>query len=152
MSQSAASDLTLQDHKDAFTEVSFLIDIFASTVTEMMGGATASVGRAAGREMARKLPLYLTEHDLEIVLGELSKQLEKGFSFEFNCSDDGATIDFNKCAIREVCTRRQKELGSGICDLFHFYFDGIVNELTGRPTKSKLLETGDLCRTQMEVR
>ena len=37
--------LTLEDHKAAFTEVAFLIDIFAATIDNIMGGATSSVGR-----------------------------------------------------------------------------------------------------------
>lgn len=152
MSPQLKHDPSIEDHDAAFTEVSFLLEIFASTVTDMMGGATASVGRIAGRQMAKKIPLYLEEPELETVLSELSKKLAKGFSFSFSCTEDGATIEFGRCAIREVCLRRNTEPGSGVCEIFHYYFDGIVNELTGRPTKSTLLEVGSECRTQMKVR
>jgi hypothetical protein len=59
MSESELSSLTEDDHRQAFTEVSFLLDIFASTIDDVMGGSTATVGRIAGRKMARKLPIYM---------------------------------------------------------------------------------------------
>ena len=152
MNQSNSTSPTLEDHQNAFTEVSFLLDIFASTVTEMMGGATASVGRIAGRQMARHIPLYLAECDLPIVLAGLSDKMSKGFEFSFSCVDDGADFEFSRCAIRDVCASRNKEVGQEICEFFHFYFDGIVNELTGRPTKTRLVETGNVCRAHMTVR
>jgi hypothetical protein len=40
--------LSLEDHAKAKTEISFLLEIFADTIVELMGGATAAVGRMAG--------------------------------------------------------------------------------------------------------
>jgi hypothetical protein len=47
MSSETVMGLTMEDHQKAFTEVAFLIDIFTSTIDNIMGGATASVGRIA---------------------------------------------------------------------------------------------------------
>ena len=49
MNESGELELSLEDHQEAFSEVSFILDIFAATPSELMGGATASVGRIAGR-------------------------------------------------------------------------------------------------------
>ena len=65
MSGDAVRDITLEDHWKAFGEVAFLMDIFTATIDNIMGGATAPVGRIAGREMAKKLPVHLGNPSLE---------------------------------------------------------------------------------------
>ena len=145
MNNEADTTVSLEDHRKAFTEVAFLLDIFASTVDNIMGGATASVGRIAGREMARKLPIYLEHPSLEEVLKILSEQMISGFGIKFQPIDDGANISFDRCAIRQVCVERKIEPGCELCRLFHFYFDGIINELISRPVKSKITSSGDAC-------
>lgn len=59
MNSAEEPTLTLADHQAAFVKVSFLLEIFAATVHDLMGGATDSVGRIAGREMAKKMPVYI---------------------------------------------------------------------------------------------
>lgn len=146
MTNDNALQMTPQDHQMAFTEVAFLIESFANTIDNIMGGATAPVGRIAGRAMARKLPLALEEPDLASVLKILAERMQAGF--EMTAVSEGAsaaTVRFDRCALRDVCTLRNMETGSAVCRLFHSYFDGIVNELLHRPVKSEILKTGPTC-------
>jgi hypothetical protein len=144
--------LTLEDHKRAFEEVSFLLEIFAATVHDLMGGATDSVGRIAGREMAKKLPLYLRNPTLEDVLTQMAARLKKGFEIRFTCSDGGADLKFERCALRDVCRVRGLVQGGPLCSLFRAYLDGAVNELVYRPVKSRIVSTGELCEIRLETR
>ena len=68
---------TLDDHQKAFTEISFLLHIFAATVDELMGGATAPVGRIAGRRAARKLPLHLGKRAVPTAFGYRFQSLQR---------------------------------------------------------------------------
>ncbi len=140
-----------QEHQLAFTEISFLLDIFASTVGELMGGATASVGRIAGRQMARKLPIYQTEPTWDTVMQEVSKHLKRGYDISYGAEEEG-NVDIHRCAIREVCRTRELEPGGDICKLFHFYLDGIVNELLHRPVRSTLNIFEKSCRCHMVIK
>jgi hypothetical protein len=144
--------LTLEAHREAFTEVSFLLDAFASTINALMGGATAPVGRIAGRHMAKKLPVYLPEPTLEAVLECVAGQFQGGYEMSPRCLERGAEMDFGRCAIRAVCRERNLPPGGDLCKLFHYYLDGIINELLERPVKSELIATGDSCRTHIRVR
>jgi hypothetical protein len=152
MSESPEASLTIDDHRQAFTEVSFLLDIFAATIDNLMGGATASVGRIAGRHMAKNLPLYLADPKLPDVLTALAEHMQAGFDITFQCEDKVADITFGRCVIREVCKSRNLPLGGELCRLFHFYTDGMVNELCQRPAKSSLTSSGEQCRSRMDVR
>jgi hypothetical protein len=144
--------LTLEDHQKAFTEVSFLLDIFAATVHDLMGGATDSVGRIAGREMAKKLPLYIPDPTLEDVLEQVAGRLKKGFEIRFTSSGGGADVTFERCALRDVCRVRGLALGGPLCSLFRSYLDGVVNELAYRPVKSRIVSTGEHCELRLEMR
>jgi hypothetical protein len=46
--QNYTLDLTPQDYQKAYVEVAFLLDAFASTIDNIMGGNTTPVGRIAG--------------------------------------------------------------------------------------------------------
>ncbi len=144
--------LTLEEHGEAMTEVCFLLDAFASTIHGLMGGATAPVGRIAGRHMARKLPVYLPEPTLETVLECVAGQFRSGYEMSPRCLERGAEIVFGRCTMREVCRERSLQPGGDLCRLFHYYLDGIVNELLERPVKSELATTGDSCRIDIQVR
>jgi hypothetical protein len=149
----AAAPVTLEDHRRAFTEVSFLLDAFAVTLSDIMGGATVSVGRSAGRQMARKLPDYLPEPTLETVLGALSNRLRKGFDMSYERGEDGEmTVQFDRCAIRQVCEARGKPVGGALCRIFRNYLDGVVCELLARPTRSTVISCGENCRIRMETK
>jgi hypothetical protein len=152
MSEKQEELLTLDDHHQAFTEVSFLLDIFAATIDNLMGGATASVGRIAGRHMARNMPLYLADPTLPEVLAALAEHMQTGFDITFSCAGKTADINFGRCVIREVCKSRDLPLGGELCRLFHYYTDGMVNELYVLPAKSSIVASGENCRARMEVR
>ena len=146
MTNDNALQITPEDHQMAFTEVSFLIGSFANTIDNIMGGATAPVGRIAGRDMAKKLPLNLDNPTLAEVLDVLAKRMQAGFEMTVTSLDDNtAEIRYGRCALREVCKVRKRQTGGSVCRLYHSYFDGIVNELLHRPVKSELLEVADSC-------
>jgi hypothetical protein len=152
MSDRAELALTLDDHRAAFTEVSFLLEIFAITVSQLMGGATASVGRIAGRHFARKLPVNLVDPTLEEVVQAFADQVRKGTDITFTRTDHCLDLTFTRCAMRNVCRSRHAEPGGDVCRLYHMFIDGVVNELYSRPAKSTLTEVGETCRAHMEVR
>jgi hypothetical protein len=140
-------DLTPEDYQKATVEVAFLLDAFASTIDNIMGGNTAPVGRMAGRDTASKLPIHLTDPTLEDIIKLLGEQMHAGFDFTFD--DDG--LLFKYCIIRDMCALRKIETGGALCRLFHSYFDGIINGLFCRPVKSTIDSVGDECRLQTAI-
>jgi hypothetical protein len=140
----------LEDHEKAMTETAFLLDMFASTIHDLMGGATGSITRIAGRSMARKFPDFLNNPSMEETLQVISKRFKGGFEFSQHCGADGADLDFGKCAIRRICETRNVPLNGPLCQLFHFYLDGIVNELHHRPVKSTIGLAGSRCRVRLD--
>ena len=151
MSATIAKIPTAGEHKKAFTEVAFLLDIFAATIDNIMGGATSSVGRIAGREMAKKLPIDLIHPTSADVLAVVAESMKNGFEISFTEENNQMMINFQRCVVRDVCESRKLQLGCPLCKLFHSYFDGVVNEIVSRPTKSELLETGSTCRICMKI-
>ena len=152
MNVPAGMETTLDDHTTALNEVSFLMDIFASTIDNIMGGATAPVGRIAGREMARKLPVNLDNPSIEEALGILAARMKAGFVFSLQGTGEEAELVFDRCALREVCSLRGLQTGTALCRLFHSYFDGIVNELICRPVKTENISCdGPQCRMKIRT-
>ncbi len=151
MSSESVREMTLEDHRKAFGEVAFLMDIFTATIDNIMGGATAPVGRFAGREMAKKLPITLDNPSLEEAIGLLAARMSAGFGVTLEGTDGRRELVFDRCALREVCTLRGIQAGGALCKLFHAYFDGILNELICRPVKSELVTTGDSCRATVST-
>ena len=152
MNERSELAITLDDHQAAFTEVSFLLEIFATTVSKLMGGATASVGRIAGRHFARKLPVTLVDPTLEQVVQAFADHVRKGTDIAFTRTASGVDLTITRCAMRNVCRSRHAEPGGDVCQLYHMFIDGVVNELYSRPAKSTITEVGDTCRACMEVR
>jgi hypothetical protein len=140
-------ELTPDDYQKAKVEVAFLLDAFASTIDNIMGGNTAPVGRIAGRDTARKLPVELDHPTLQEIVAVLRKQMQAGFDFSL----DGENLLFKGCIIREMCAVRRIETGGPLCQLFHAYFDGIINGLLDRPVKSTLVSAADECRLTTAV-
>jgi hypothetical protein len=151
MTTNASQSPSLADHRKAFTEVAFLLDIFASTIDNIMGGATASVGRIAGRGMAAKWPIDLDHPTLREALDVVSDRMKNGFDISFTERQNAADVTFKKCVIREVCRGRSLEPGGPLCKLYHSYFDGVVNELVSRPVKSELAQTSETCTLCLKV-
>jgi len=142
---------TMEDHRKAFTEVAFLIDIFASTIDNIMGGATASVGRIAGRETAKKYPIFLTNPSLPEAVEVICGRMRSGFAIALETDGNDSSMVFNRCIVRDICKMRGIKTGNAVCKLFHAYFDGVVNELISRPVKSEITELGDQCRTTIKI-
>jgi hypothetical protein len=140
-------ELTQEDYQKATVEVAFLLDAFASTIDNIMGGNTAPVGRIAGRDTASKLPVHLTDPTLDDIIKLLAEQMRAGFDFTL---DDNGLL-FKSCIIRDMCALRKIEAGGALCRLFHSYFDGIVNGLLCRPVKSTIDSVGDECLLQTNV-
>ena len=140
-------DLSEEDYQKASVEVAFLLDAFASTIDNIMGGNTAPVGRIAGRDTAKKLPLALVDPTLEDIVVALKEQMSAGFDFAL----DGEQMLFKSCIIRDMCAMRKIETGGALCRLFHAYFDGIINGLLCRPVKSTIASVGAECTLQTAV-
>lgn len=151
MSVDAIHDVSLEDHRKAFTEVAFLMDIFTATIDNIMGGATAPVGRMAGREMAKKLPINLHNPTLEEAVAVMAPRMAAGFQFELTGSANEQEIVFDRCVLRDVCEQRKNKPGGPLCHLFHSYFDGIINELICRPVKSEIISCGQQCRLTVQT-
>lgn len=152
MSYERQEEVTLQDHRNAFAEIGFLLDIFTSTIDTIMGGATAPVGRIAGRETAKKLPVVLHNPSLDDAVQLLAKRMAAGFAFSFEGEGKDRELVFNQCVLRKICGQRGQQLGGPMCSLFHAYFDGIVNELICRPVKSSLMGSGSQCRLKISTK
>jgi hypothetical protein len=140
-------ELSPEDYQKATVEVAFLLDAFASTIDNIMGGNTAPVGRIAGRDTADKLPIHLTDPTLQDIVEALKGKMQAGFDFAL----EGDEMLFKSCIIREMCALRKIETGGALCRLFHSYFDGIANGLLCRPVKSSFISVGEECRLQTAV-
>jgi hypothetical protein len=151
MNSETLMGLTMDDHQKAFTEVAFLIDIFTSTIDNIMGGATASVGRIAGRDTAKKYPIFLDNPSLSEAMEVIADRMKSGFAISLEAADDDSTILFDRCILRDICELRGIEKGNAMCKLFHAYFDGVVNELISRPVKSEIAESGQQCRIRIKT-
>jgi hypothetical protein len=151
MSSETVMGLTMEDHQKAFTEVAFLIDIFTSTIDNIMGGATASVGRIAGRDTAKKYPIFLDNPSLTEAMEVISDRMKSGFAISLETAGNDSTVVFDRCILRDICVLRGIEKGNAMCKLFHAYFDGVVNELINRPVKSEITELGQQCRIRVKM-
>jgi hypothetical protein len=140
-------DLSPEDYQKATIEVAFLLDAFASTIDNIMGGNTAPVGRIAGRDTAKKLPVYLDEPTLQQIIELLGEQMRAGFDISLQ----GDRLLFKSCILRQMCELRKIQTGGALCHLFHSYFDGIVNGLLCRPVKSTIDSVGEACTLQLAV-
>jgi predicted hydrocarbon binding protein len=161
MNQETIMGLTIEDHRAAFTEVAFLIDIFTSTIDNIMGGSTSSVGRMAGRDTAKKYPIFLSNPSLQEAVAVVADRMNDGFAialedripenYETETNGDVSTVVFERCILRDICQQRGIEMGQAMCRLFHSYFDGVINELINRPVKSEITECGKTCRSTVRI-
>ncbi|HBG06587.1 MAG: hypothetical protein A2075_15130 [Geobacteraceae bacterium GWC2_58_44] len=141
-------DLKPEDYRMAFTEVAFLMDSFAAAIDNIMGSVTAPVGRIAGRDTAKKLPVHLSDPTLEVVAQLLRERMCAGFDFTL----EQGKLSFSTCIVREVCALRGIETGGALCRLFHAYLDGMMDGLLYRPVKSAIIATGAICHVELEIR
>lgn len=142
------NELTLspEDYDKAFTEVSFLLDMLVETITAFVGKSTPSLGVASGRKMALNMPVHMTERTPAVALDELVRILKiQRMDISAKLQGSEAILSMHDCPIGSVCRNRKMELGSQICQMFHYYLAGIVAELSGCPARPKTLTVGDHC-------
>lgn len=151
MNHETLMGLTLEDHQAALTEVAFLMDIFTATIDNIMGGATSSVGRMAGRDTAKKYPVFLENPSLEEAVAVVAGRMKAGFEISLEAGENGNTVVFDRCILRDICHLRGIEIGQAMCRLFHYYFDGVIDELISRPVKSEITQCGKQCRTTIRT-
>lgn len=146
MIETSELHLTAEDHDKAFIEVCFLLDMFIDTIEKFIGKSTPSLAVAAGRKMAKNMPIYLDDPTVEKALAELVRvfslqQME--ISAEMQGSD--AAINISHCPIGSVCRERKMEIDGSACQMFHYYIAGIMAEFTGRPARPTTVTTGESC-------
>lgn len=142
------NELTLQteDYDKAFTEVSFLLDMFVETIEVFVGKSTPSLAVAAGRKMAANMPIYLTETSPEAALAEFIRVFKiQQMEIEGEFVGAEAVLTLNHCPILAVCKNRNMEVGGSMCQMFHYYVAGIMAELAGCPVRPKTISTGETC-------
>jgi hypothetical protein len=138
--------LTAEDYDKAFTEVSFLLDIFIETIVTFVGKSTPALAVAAGRKMAANLPVHIKDDSVEEVLKEVIRVFRvQQMDIDGEVEGAGVVFDLTDCPIGSVCKNRGLELGGEACQMFHYYFSGIMAELVGRPARPKTLAVGDEC-------
>ncbi len=140
---------SMEDHHKAFVEVSFLLDMFVDTIGVFVGKSTPSLAVAAGRKMAKNMPIYLDEPDAAKALIEMVRVFSEGFDITGNFEGKEALISIDGCPIRSVCLERGHELDGSICQMFHYYLAGIMAELTGSPARPTTIEAGDKCHFKL---
>jgi len=151
MSSYTELETNLEDHDSAFTEVSFLLEVLTGTISDVIGQSMPSLAVNAGRQMGKKLPVYLPEPSLELVLETLQKRLYEGFRIDFSVNDKVAELEIGRCAIREVCHERKIELGGELCQMLHYYWSGMLAQLLGCPVRATGCKAGEICSLRMEA-
>ncbi len=136
---------TMEDHDKAFVEVSFLLDMFVDTIETFVGKSTPSLAVAAGRKMAKNMPIYLDEANASLALSEMVRVFSEGFDITGSFAGKEASITIDHCPINSVCTERNLALDGPTCQMFHYYIAGIMAELTGSPARPTTVEAGDRC-------
>lgn len=136
---------TMEDHDKAFVEVSFLLDMFVDTIETFVGKSTPSLAVAAGRKMAKNMPIYLDEPNPRQALGEMVRVFSEGFDIKGSFAGKEAEIVIRHCPIRSVCLERSLEIDGATCQMFHYYIAGIMAELTGSPARPATIAAGESC-------
>ena len=138
--------LAPEDYDKAFTEVSFLLDMFVSTIEAFIGKSTPSLAVAAGRKMAANLPIYLEDPTPDNALDALAVFFREQ-QMEIHGHFDGpeGVVTLKHCPIRSVCLTRKMDIDGHVCQMFHYYIAGILAELTGRPVRPRTIAAGEQC-------
>ncbi|HTP24219.1 MAG TPA: L-2-amino-thiazoline-4-carboxylic acid hydrolase [Anaeromyxobacteraceae bacterium] len=144
-------ELTLEDHRRAFTEVSFLLEILVRTASEAVGRSMPSLATSAGRQMGRKLPGAAGPVDFGKVLPMIGESLSGGFEIAGQLGADGAELHIEKCVVRDVCRQQGLELGGELCKAFHCYLAGMMAHLVGKQVRQTLLSANETCELRVDV-
>jgi hypothetical protein len=151
MSAPNETTLTEKDHDDAFTEVSFLLQVLASTVDDILGNP-APLGVSAGRAMAAKLPVHLASPTLEQALEALSASLAGGVDFTATTHGNTADLSVGHCILRDLSARQGDPPGARLCKMYHHYLSGMLSHLLGRQARVTDREVGDTCTLGIQTR
>jgi hypothetical protein len=145
--------LTAADHEAAFTEVSFLLEILVSAVGDVVGKSGPALGAQAGRQMARKMPVHLVDPSLADALEAVALRMSGGFAIEAAPDASGLEVGITRCAVRDVCGKRNIPIGGDLCRIFHYYLAGMAAEVAGgRPVRAGEPTTGDRCTFRLDAR
>ncbi len=145
---SGNSELTLapEDYDKAFTEVSFLLEMLIETITTFVGKSTPSLVVVAGRKMAANMPVHMATKTPEEAISELIRVLRiQRIDIAGHVEGGQAVLTMQDCPIGSVCRNRKMEIGSQVCQMFHYYLAGIVAELSGIPARPKTITVGEQC-------
>lgn len=138
--------LEKEDYDKAFTEVSFLLDMFVQTIEVFVGKSTPSLAVAAGRKMAANMPIHLKDSSHEVALAEFIRVFKiQQMEIEGEFKGNEAVLNLHHCPILAVCKNRELEVGGSMCQMFHYYIAGVMAELTGSPARPKTISTGESC-------
>jgi hypothetical protein len=144
-------ELKQSDYSAAFTEVSFLFEVLATTVKDVIGNS-APLGVSAGRSMARKIPVNLKQPSVAQVLDVMTRHFQNGFEFTSETDDQGGTITVGPCMIRDICKNQNAELGGEMCKIFHAYLSGMTAQLSGKQARIAHTAAGDSCTLDLKVK
>jgi hypothetical protein len=151
MNTAIETTLTKKDHEDAFNEVSFILQVLANTVDDVLGNP-APLGVSAGRAMAAKLPVYLVNPSLEQVLEALKTSLTGGFAFTTTIDKNGAELAVGHCIVRDLSFCQGVLPGAKLCKMYHHYLSGMVSYLLGRQSRVSDKQVGDTCILSVQSR
>ncbi len=150
MIETSELQLTAEDHDKAFIEVCFLLDMFVDTIEQFVGKSTPSLAVAAGRKMAKNMPIYLEDPTSDNALQELVRVFKiQQLEIEGEMQGSEASISIGNCPIGAVCKERKMQMDGAICQMFHYYVAGIMAEFTGRPARPKTISTGETCHFKL---
>lgn len=150
MIQTSELQLSAEDHDKAFIEVCFLLDMFVDTIEKFVGKSTPSLAVAAGRKMAKNMPIYLEGNSTEEALAELVRVFTiQQMDIKGAIQGNEAHIAIDHCPIGAVCNERNMELDGAACQMFHYYIAGIMAEFTGRPARPTTISAGENCQFKL---
>jgi NAD-dependent dihydropyrimidine dehydrogenase PreA subunit len=142
------------DYDEALVDTHVRLNALADAVAEVLGRGAKSAGRTAGNLSAAHLPEVYEAPSMAQLLDSLRRRFAGTFDFQATASEDGnsITLTFPDCALRRVVARKGEAVGkSGLCDLFHEYWAGLVGAFAGRNYAVEVT-TGDGCTMKLQVR
>jgi hypothetical protein len=151
VSQQAEQHVDMGEHGQAFTEVSFLLEMLVRTAGVVVGKSTPSLGTNAGRHMGRKLPVLLREPNLGTALAAVGESLGAGFDLTAKVEGNAAAVTIGRCVLRDVCKERGLALDGEICKMFHYYLAGMTAQLLGKAVRPSAAQAGETCTLKLDA-
>lgn len=151
MTPTTETQLTAKDHEDAFTEVSFLLQVLANTVDDVLGNP-GPLGVSAGRAMAAKLPVRLEQPTLDQAVAVLKKALDGGVDITEQVEEKTGDLGVGHCIVRSLAARQGEKPGGKLCKMYHYYLSGMLSSLLGRQVRVSEGQVGDTCELKIQTR